>query len=279
MIKKILDFFIFSSIYIAICAVIMVVQTYQLLIHSRPSFNLMAFVFFSTICSYSFHWYLTPHSVAPSERIIWANRHKHWHFLLYLIGLTGSVYFFSFIRQYWLALAFGAFVTFLYSAPKLPHPVFRKLKDIAIGKTIFLAFVWMYVTTILPMVVADAPWEPDFIWFVLGRFFFIYAICILFDYRDREDDKIDGIKSLITYFGEKGIDRVFALSLVLFALTTIALYSFHSSLFLIGILLLPGAMVAILYPYAKRNFSDYLYYLVLDGLMMFSGLVMLVSRI
>jgi len=34
-----------------------------------------------------------------------------------------------------------------------------------------------------------------------------------------------------------------------------------------------------LYPYAKRNYSDYLYYFVLDGLMMFSGLLMLILKI
>jgi len=34
-----------------------------------------------------------------------------------------------------------------------------------------------------------------------------------------------------------------------------------------------------MYNYAKRNFSDVLYYFILDGLMMFSALLMLVFRI
>jgi len=37
--------------------------------------------------------------------------------------------------------------------------------------------------------------------------------------------------------------------------------------------------VALLYRRAKQDFSDYLYYVVLDGLMMFSGLLMWVFRI
>ncbi len=283
MIKKIIhrlsDFFLFSSLYIALCAVVMVHQTYQLLIHTRPSAGLSGFVFFATICSYNFHWYLSPYSVTSSQRIRWAQQHKGWHLLLYFIGLAGSVVFFFTISEHWLALAFGAFVTFLYSAPKLPHPFFKGLKKIAIGKTIFLSIVWMYVTTVLPVIISGKEWTIDFILFALSRFFLIYSICILFDYRDREDDKREGIKSMITYLGEKGINTLFFISLALFAAATIGLYPYHHSFFIILVLLIPGIIVAALYNYAKKNFSDYLYYFVLDGLMMFSGLLMLVYRI
>jgi hypothetical protein len=37
-----------------------------------------------------------------------------------------------------------AFITFLYSAPKVPYQIFGWLKKIAIGKTIFLAFAWTH---------------------------------------------------------------------------------------------------------------------------------------
>ncbi|MHA4807756.1 UbiA family prenyltransferase [Flavitalea flava] len=201
------------------------------------------------------------------------------HFVLYLAGGVGSaIYFFS-LSAHWPALCFGAFVTFLYSAPKLPYPVFKNLKKIAVGKTLFLAFVWMYVTTILPVLVADAPWNAGAMLFASSRFFLIYAICILFDYRDRDDDKTEGIRSLITYLDEKGVDRLFVLCLTLFFLSTAGLIIWNYPLFTIILLLVPGIILAILYPKAKHNFSDYLYYVILDGLMMFSGLLMLIFRI
>ena len=112
-----------------------------------------------------------------------------------------------------MALAFGAFVTFLYSAPKLPQPIFRSLKTIAIGKTLFLSLVWTYVTAILPVFIDNKSLKGESLFFSISRFGLIYAICIIFDYRDREDDKRDGIRSMITYFGEKGIDFIFAISL------------------------------------------------------------------
>ena len=44
-------------------------------------------------------------------------------------------------------------------------------------------------------------------------------------------------------------------------------------------LLIPALITATLYERSKQNFSDYLYYVILDGLMMFSGLLMLILGI
>lgn len=279
MFRKIVDLFVFSSLYIAICAVVMIWQTSRLLLATAPSGRLLGFVFFSTICSYNFHWWLTPKSASASHRVNWTNRHKLLHFILYLVGAVGSGVYFLYLWRYIPALLFGVLLTFLYSAPKLPQKMFRQLQHIAVGKTIFLAAVWTYVTAVLPVVISDSPWHPSFFWWVASRFFLIYAICIIFDYRDRDDDKAHGIRSLITLFDERGIDRLFTLTISLFFLTSIALSVFHFPAFYILLLLVPGLLTAALYRTAKRNFSDDLYYIVLDGLMMFSGLLMLVFRI
>ncbi len=102
-------------------------------------------------------------------------------------------------------------LTFLYSAPKVPHATFRWLKKIAIGKTIFLAFVWMYVTTLLPFLIADASKQGwmEAVLLSIYRFFLVYAICILFDHRDREEDRAEGIRSLITSLEEPHLDKLY----------------------------------------------------------------------
>ncbi|HXB43466.1 MAG TPA: UbiA family prenyltransferase [Puia sp.] len=276
---SVLNVFLFSSLYISSCAVLMVYQTCYLLFRSTPSVALTLFVFFSTVCSYNFHWYLTPDSILNSLQSKWTGRHKQLHWILYLTGLGGSIVFFFVLREHWMALAFAGFVTFLYSAPKLPQTVFKELKHIAFGKTVFLAFVWMFVTTMLPIFVADKPLKTPYLLFACSRFFLIYAICIIFDYKDRADDKNEGIRSMITYFNERGINTLFYISLLLFAASSFGLYWFGYPLSSIIILLLPGIVVAALYNYAKKQFSDYLYYFVLDGMMMLSGLIMLIFRI
>jgi 4-hydroxybenzoate polyprenyltransferase len=277
--KKIFDFFIFSSLYIALIAVLMTCQTMHLLGGYPLNFNLILFIFFSTICSYNFHWYLTTYSVVSSKRLEWSQEHKVTHVVLYFIGLAGAVFYCYLLRDHWIAIAFGALVTFLYSAPKLPQEFFKGLKKIAVGKTLFLAFVWTYVTTALPWIIYHAQWTNEFILFLLNRFFLVYAICIIFDYRDREDDKQNNVRSFITYFSVNGINNLFGMAIMLSILSGLALHWYHYSWISCGSIVLPAVIVALIYSHAKKNFSDYLYYFVLDGIMMLSALIMLVFEI
>lgn len=266
-------FFIYSNLFIALCAVVMVCQTYELLLDTAPDIYFIAFVFSASLCSYSFHWYLTPADIeVNTSRTQWLTRHKNIHLVLFYTGLAGVGVSSLYLLDHWQWLLLSAFVTFLYSAPKIPHPYFTALRKVALAKTIFLALVWMYVTTILPLLISDQPWQMDFSLFSAGRFFLIYAICILFDYRDKEYDKSIGIRSLITWLSDKNITRLFILSLSLFAIFTVGLFQYGYSYNVIVLLLIPGVITAGLYRYAKRNFSDILYYFVLDGLMAFSSL-------
>jgi 4-hydroxybenzoate polyprenyltransferase len=271
MLKKIFDFFLFSSLYISCCAIVMVWQANQLLRLQYDRIPYLEFVFASTMCSYNFHWYLTPDAIGENNRIAWTRHHKTFHLILYGISLIASGWLIlKFIHAwFWMCIPVG--LTFLYSAPKIPFKPFYLLRKVAIGKTIYLSFVWMYVTTLLP-VILDGHITTPAILFCCSRFFLIYAICILFDYRDRENDKKEGVRSMITYFDEQGINRLFHGSLLIFFVTTVALLAFDYSIFAIVFLLIPGIIVWLLLRESKRNFSDYLYYFVLDGLMMFSGL-------
>jgi len=272
-------FFIYSNLFIAICALLMVNQTYELLLQTPHNQYLFGFIFSATICSYSFHWWLTSQSLVESPRIEWLRKHRIFHLILFFIGLSGAIIFFFFLSSHWLLVLIAAITTFLYSAPKIPHPYFKALRKIAVGKTIFLALVWMYVTTMLPVLFAEVRWTAPIILFVISRFFFIYAICIMFDFRDRADDKSVGIRSMVTLFSEKGVDRLFFFSLLIYLLCTILLLRYNFSLLEITLLLIPGFIAAAIYEYAKRHFSDYLYYFILDGLMMFSALLMLIIRV
>jgi 1,4-dihydroxy-2-naphthoate octaprenyltransferase len=274
--KKAFHFFIYSNLFIAGCAVLMVYQTCQLVLHTVPDLYFIAFVFFATICSYSFHWYLTPAGVETvTSRTQWLQKNKKIHLVLFIVGLAGAAVAVLFLWQYLHWLLLSAAVTFLYSAPKVPHPYFRVLRKIALAKTIFLAFVWMYVTTVLPLQISDQPWKPGFTLFSASRFFLIYAICILFDYRDREYDKAVGIRSLITWMNEAGINRLFIFSLVLHIILACWLIQYGYSSTVIAFLLVPGIITASLYRHAKKNFSDILYYFILDGLMALSPVLTL----
>lgn len=103
--RRAFDFFLFSSIYISLCAVLMTWQSGYLL-HLNFSADYYWFVFFATVCSYNFHWYLTPLSETATERTVWSHHHKNTHLLFYFAGVVGSVIFFYKLRQHWFALFF-----------------------------------------------------------------------------------------------------------------------------------------------------------------------------
>ena len=275
--KNIFDFFVFSSLFVAVCAVLMVYQT--CLLFSLPfSFALGGFVFSGAVCSYNFHWYLTPPVIGQSSpKKTWNISNRKIHLLLFYVGLIGSAVFSYLLIEHWIWLGVTAFFTFMYSAPKIAHPVFSHLKKVAIGKTIFLAFAWMHVTALLPLIIQLNVITEEHIIFAVNRFYFIYAICILFDYRDVEEDKEAGIRSLITYLDDKGIDSLFWGSVAVALITVILLDQYFPTATLIA-LLIPVIFLSLLYYPSKRNFSDYLYYVILDGLMMLSAPLLLLFK-
>jgi 4-hydroxybenzoate polyprenyltransferase len=281
MLKSAFNYFLYTSVFISLCAIVMVAQTNFLfqLDYGKKAFY--AFVFSATICSYNFHWYLTPFPASDpaSGRSSWNHRHRKLVFVLFMAGLVASVIFGWPLREHWLAISVGIVATFFYTAPKIPFSSFNKLKKFAFGKTIFLSFIWMYVTTALPILVSGTKWDVSHTLFCCSRFFLIYPICILFDYRDREGDLKQGIKSMITIFDEKNITRLFLLSMLIFYLSTLALYFYGFSALSISNLLIPGMVILAIYRYSKKHFGDYLYYFFLDGMMMASSLFTLFLRI
>jgi len=272
--RKAFDFFLFTSLFIAVCTVVMVYQT-GFLFDFIPSPAFYWFVFFGTLSSYNFHWYLTPSAYGSSRKTNWSINHKQVHLFLFALASLGAAYTGFLLIAHWKWLLITAFITFLYSAPKVEHPVFIFLRKIAVGKTIFLAFMWTHITSILPIAVTGIHWQTQHYLYVINRFFFLYSICILFDFRDRHEDKKAGIKSLVTFLDEKGIDILFWSCLGISLLTLLWFWkiSFHWPILVL--FFIPLAMVGLLHNYSKKHFSDYFYYFVLDGLMMLTGLLLL----
>lgn len=276
MLKKIFDFFVFTSLFIATCAVLMVYQA-SLLFGVSFSFALYLFVFSGSVCSYNFHWALTPPGVPiTSHKLRWNLSNKKLHFFLAVLGGIGAAISGFFLLEHWLWLGVTAFLTFLYSAPMIAHPFFTWLRRIAVGKTIYLAASWAHVTALLPLVMEVKTIAPQHVLYVINRFFFIYAICIVFDRRDVESDRKAGIKSLITYLSSKGVDRLFWLAEIAVLATCILLLHWLGWINVL-ILLLPASLMAILYEPSKQSTSDYLYYFLLDGLMALSAPILILA--
>ena len=199
------------------------------------------------------------------------------HIIVAILGAAGAAVLFFQLRQHWFWLAGAGFLSTLYTAPKIPWRVMHWLQKIAYGKTIFLTLAWTYITALLPLLIAGAAITRQPVLFCINRFFLIYAICILFDLRDRERDKQEGIKSLITYFSVAATDRIYWITLAIFFITSVLL-AFYFTAAAVSALLIPGGILLFFFGWFKKQQSDFVYNFILDGLMIFSLPLLLLFR-
>jgi len=273
--RHLLHFFIYPNLLLVLCSLLMGKQTIDLFHLKAVNPALLPFIASATLCSYSLHWYLTPSHLSSSPRIAWNSTHKNQLQLLFFVGIFGSFLFFIPLKDHFLAIGIAVVIAFLYTAPKIPasgNPLHGKTM---VGKTFLLASTWMYVTTLLPMLVSEQTITPPAAWFCGSRFCLIYSICILFDFKDQEDDRRQGIQSLPTLFNEEQVRSLYYLSLVAFTVCTVA-FGMPLGLRTFSVLLLPGFIAATIYPYAIRSRSDLTYYVFLDGLMALSSAITLI---
>jgi hypothetical protein len=237
------------------------VQTFYLPV-SQPYYWL---IFISTLSSYSLHWFFTADTTPIiSSTHFRSYRNKQLKSILLFLFLITSVCIVYFLRSYPLSIRYfipAALATLFYTAPKIPF--FQKLEGKAFGKTLYLTIIWVYVTCILPFELANQFISESAWWYIGCQFNFIYLICLLFDYRDQQKDKLNYIL-LNTYKHFKALVIVISLA---FSVSVFFFYTTsHQVEFSLGIVI---AFLFLLINITKsiKSQSDYWFYLVLDGLM------------
>jgi 4-hydroxybenzoate polyprenyltransferase len=245
-------------------------ETQHLSGFSDPTY--LWFIFFSTLLSYSFHSIINSVYADISPRHEWNIRNRKWLYLI--MAVSGILTIFIFLQHYLdnlLPFLAGGLLTFAYSAPNLPGKFFEILRRIAFGKTFFLAFMWAYATTILPVLAYDPQANPISP-FLGSRFYLVYAICILFDLKDREEDRGKGIRALPTMLGDSAVKAFYFTSLGI-----AIFFSFMETWPLITattvILLIPVIIALFIFRLTKYGGSEMTYYVYLDGLMMLSAIL------
>jgi len=273
---QVVNYFVFGNIYIAVCAVLMSYYTFA--VFAGPvNYTLLGFIFFASISSYSFHSYLPTTEKEYSEKVKWGLKRRKYFLFLLVIGSCAATVFLFFLRQDLKLILVLILFTVLYSSPKINFAKFTFFKRFGTAKTIYLAAIWTLVTVSLPLSAIDFNTGNAGILFFVNRFFLIYAICILFDLKDKEYDIQRGIKSIITILDEKKIQMLFIVCLILFFISSAAFYIFRNSGLIVTTLILPGIVLLFLLKKSKETKSDYWFSFLLDGVMMLSPILYLTA--
>ncbi|MBI9042555.1 hypothetical protein [Lutibacter sp.] len=216
--KKIVDFYIFSNIHVAVagfCITEITVLKYGI----QESFTPL-FVLFSIIISYNFIRFYE----LKTNRLLWL---KDWFFrhkielvilnIIAIIALIGITFFTSFNIKGLLILIPFSFMTFFYVIP-----IF-KLKNIEISfrnfpsvKIFSIAFAWAGISVFFPIYEAKMNITFDIFIEFIQRFALLIVIIIPFDIRDVKSDS-DSLKTLPQVLGIK-VSKIIGMVLLLFTI-------------------------------------------------------------
>jgi len=187
--KQIFDFYINRSIHVAL-AVCGLVWVTLLNFNVGADLDFVYFIFFATVTGYNFVKYFGLAKFHHRSLASWLKAIQIFSFLCF-IGLvfytlklkTETIYYF-------LGLSV---ITFLYAIPFLPKKIFVEagnLRAISGLKIYVIAFVWMCVTVIIPLLNENYSLDNDVFVEAIQRFLYVIIAMLPFEIRDMKYDSL-----------------------------------------------------------------------------------------
>jgi 4-hydroxybenzoate polyprenyltransferase len=278
----ILDFLLFSNLFIALCAVAQALVTYHLL-QVEPDKRILAIVFFGTIGIYNFSMLLSKPKnpeKSPFVRVKWIFSHHRMIISITLISMLcliplGLLYL-SIEAQ--LLMIFTGALALGYNIPFLTlnnHKI--GLRNIPGIKLFLIALVWSISCVLLPIIELEHDYQinistAETLLLVAKRFLFIAAITIPFDIRDLFQDKLYELKTIPVMLGERKA-YIFCQFLLAGYLALLLLFNQNINADVIGLtltILLTGWLIF------KSNIkkNEYYYFFYLDGTMILQYVIL-----
>lgn len=268
LIKKLLSFLLFSSIFIAICAVALCMETNILLGVPLNNTSFYCFVFGATLVQYNLHYLLKKTAVANSERLNWSQKNSGIHIIFLVTGIALILFsLFSFHLEHFIVLALLGCISVLYSFPLLPFGKKRRIKDYGFLKIITLALLWTLVTVWFP--VNGLQIDHGLFTLVFAkRFVFMFVLCLLFDVRDIEVDRKEHINTLSVILGKKKSYLLSYLLLILFVALALLQYFYLPDINFFIAMIISALLTFMTVEATKKTNSDFIYLAGIDGMML-----------
>ena len=188
--KQILNFYINSSIHVALAVVAM---TWVTLVQFEMEYNptVLAFVFFATITGYNFVKYFGVAKFHHRSLTMWLKAIQIFSFFAFL----GMGYFALQLNvNSLICLSVFSFITFLYAIPLLPMRYFRdekkNLREVSGLKVYVIALVWMFTTVFLPLIDNGFYIDANVVVTAVQRFIFVIVLMLPFEIRDLVFDSV-----------------------------------------------------------------------------------------
>ncbi len=215
LLKPLFDFYIYSSIHVALSVVCLAWIT-MISFHISIDQPLLLFVFFASITGYNFVKYFGLAKFHHRSLVSWLKIVQLFSFICF--GLM--VYFVLQLQKetLWCIAGLGL-ITFLYAIPFLPQHFFmdeqKNLRSVGGLKVYVIAMVWAGVTVLLPVVNNAVDVTMD-VWLVaMQRFIFVMLLMLPFEIRDLQYDSLK-LSTIPQKIGVRNTKLIGVLSALLF---------------------------------------------------------------
>ncbi len=267
--KLFFDFFLFSNLFISLCAVAMTAETY-LLAHSAINRLYILFVFASTFALYNLQrLFYTGKKFgdSKSERHRWIFEHRKLLLVLSAAASTGiAILIFFFPVKFILWFSLLGLISLSYFLP------FTNLRSIPLVKAVLVALVWTCITYYYPLFITSLRVEDC--QGGIARFFFLISLAVAFNIRDIEIDRKSSVKTLPVIFGAKPTKILCVI--FLFGFSVLIIFLDYNMRIQIGLLFSALATVMFIF-YARETRSEYFYSLWMDGMLILQCLLVWVA--
>lgn len=270
-----------SNIYISLAAVFLTLET-QIQLGMSPQWHPYLFIiFFATLFEYNLHrliTVITNKEALNSDKHKWVKENLKGFYMLVSFSVASFIWVvFLAKKEVLITLAPIAAITLFYSIPIFgsKRSLFR-LREIPYLKIFLISFVWATSTILLPIIQSTDTFDKIHVTAMLfERFFFVFAITIPFDIRDIEADKQAGLKTIPLLFKENTSFILSYVSLFIYFIISFFHYSTVTPSFLIFPLGISFLTTLLCLSSKRARSLTYYYYGILDGTMLFQGLLVL----
>lgn len=265
MLKKIVNFYIYSSLHIAICAVMLAISTFRF--YNLPiDLYYLIFLGTGTITTYSLHRLIgiaKSSSFQNKGRFAIVQDYKFHIFIYTVLSMIISIWIFlDFDTSRQIRLIILSLISLLYVLPIFGNG--RRLRDINYIKIGLVGLVWTCITVTSILLESDIPYDQMAIHsFVV--LLYIIGITIPFDVRDQSLDRENGVKTIATKYSLSTVKTVTYTILTIAAISTWFLLETSINHKLIWIATFISSSIIIHISWGEKN--DYWYSGLLDGTM------------
>ena len=272
-------FLINSNIYISVAAVFLTIET-QVQLGMKPQWQpYLLIVFFATFFEYNLHRLITVVTNKDALKVDkhqWVRKHLKQFYLIVIISAIGFLLsLFLAKKEVLIALAPVAVLTIFYSLPVFRNKtnIFR-LREIPFLKIFLIAFVWSVATIFLPIIQSGNLYNKVHVMIMLiERFVFVFAITIPFDIRDMKQDAQSGLKTIPLLIGEKRALFIANIGIMLFLAISAIHYQIMNLPYILIAFIVSAITTFVFINNKKLRKMTYYHYGLLDGAMLFQGLI------